>query len=339
MRKMVFDVPAESGGALSVLYDFYDDYKTDMKNEYIFVVSKPDILETKNIKVLRFPWIKKSWFHRIFFDHIIAPKLIRKFNVDEVLSLQNIMIPHTKTPQTVYLHNALPFAEHRFSFFPDKLLWIYQNVLSKRIFNSMRKVDEVIVQTEWMKNACVNKVGINEKKIKILPPKININVKNSYRESKESLITFFYPASGAVFKNHKVIVEACLKLKEENIYNYRVIFTLNGNEYKHIAELHKQTIKQNLPIEFIGNLSREEVFDYYSKSILIFPSYIETVGLPLIEARLHGTPIIVSDSNFSKPILESYNFVDFFKYNDSENLRQLMIGFILKGMKEREYGF
>lgn len=139
MRIMVFfDVPAESGGALSVLKEFYNKYKADENNKYIFVVSKPEMEETKkNIEVLRYPWIKKkSWLHRLYFDYFVAPQLIKEYEVDEVLSLQNIIIPHTQIIQSVYVHNVLPLADYRFSIFEDRLLWVYQNILSRGIFTS-----------------------------------------------------------------------------------------------------------------------------------------------------------------------------------------------------------
>jgi hypothetical protein len=77
MKVMVFDVAADGGGALSVLNDFYNEYKSDTENDYIFIISTPKLKETENIKVLNFPWIRKSWFHRLYFDHFIAPGLIR----------------------------------------------------------------------------------------------------------------------------------------------------------------------------------------------------------------------------------------------------------------------
>jgi len=79
---MVFDVPAESGGALTVLNDFYNVYKKDEKNNYIFIVSKPELKECKNIEVLHYQWVKKSWLYRFYFDKYIAPKLIIEHKVD-----------------------------------------------------------------------------------------------------------------------------------------------------------------------------------------------------------------------------------------------------------------
>lgn len=322
MNIMVFDVAAESGGALSVLEDFYDEYKVNKNNNYIFVLSKPELEETENIKVIRFPWIKKSWFHRMYFDYFIAYKLIKRYKTDEVLSLQNIIIPHTDIYQTVYVHNSLPFVDYRFLITENSLLWTYQNILSRIIYNSIIKADKVIVQTNWMKKACVEKLKVNEFKIEVMPPKINIEVKKYFKPTHDSLTTFFYPASSVAFKNHKLIIEACLKLQSEGIEGYKVVLTLYGNENKNISSLFKITKENKLPITFIGNISREQVFDYYSKSTLIFPSYIETVGLPLIEAKIHRTPILASDCPFSHEILDGYQNTYFFDPFSIEGLYQ-----------------
>lgn len=331
MRIMVFDVPAESGGALSVLHEFYNEFKLDQKNEYIFVLSLPELKETSNVKILRFPWIKKSWAHRLYFDHFIAPKLIKNYKIDKVLSLQNIIIPHTKAYQSVFVHNALPFSGYRFSFKEDKLLWVYQNIIGKNIMKSIKKSEHVIVQTDWMKNKFVEKLNIFDEKIEVKQSKIDIEIKDQFRETKDSLSTFFYPASGVIFKNHKVIVDACLKLKEDGINEYKVIFTLNGDENKHIAELHNDVKKNQLPIEFVGSMKRDEVFELYSKSVLIFPSYIETVGLPLLEARDHSTPILAADLYYSKEILYKYDKAHYFKPFESKELKLLMEYFVTKG--------
>lgn len=331
MRIMVFDVPAESGGALAVLYEFYNEFKFDQENEYIFVLSLPELKETSNIKVLRFPWIKRSWGHRLYFEHFIAPRLIKEYKVDRILSLQNIIIPHAKVYQSVFVHNALPFSEYRFRLKEDKRLWVYQNVIGKNIMKSIKKADYVIVQTNWMKKKFIKEFKVNSNKIEVKRPKVDIDFKEQFLKTKESFSTFFYPASGVVFKNHKVIVDACLKLKEEDINDYKVIFTLYGDENKHIAELYN-TVKENqLPIEFIGNIQRNEVFAYYSKSILIFPSLIETYGLPLLEARLHNSPIIVCEKPFSKEILSEYEYVNFISESETYTLSRLMRDYIIQG--------
>lgn len=176
-----------------------------------------------------------------------------------------------------------------------------------------------------MKKKCIEELNVHSKKVEVKPPKIDIDVKEVFQETKENLSTFFYPASGFVFKNHKVIVDACLKLKANNITDYKVIFTLKGDESKHIFELYDIAKKNQLPIVFAGSLTKEEVFRLYSKSTLIYPSYIETVGLPLIEAVYHKTPIISSNSEYSHEILLDYDKVVYFECFNNEKLSKLMI--------------
>ncbi len=81
----------------------------------------------------------------------------------------------------------------------------------------------------------------------------------------------------------------------------------------------EQTVKHGLPIKFIGSIPREELFEWYTKAILIFPSCIETFGLPLLEAKMHGTPIIVADMLFVKEILSDFPCVHFYKFNEDIN--------------------
>lgn len=62
MKIMVFDVPADSGGALTILNEFYKKALEDDKNEYIFVLSVIKLEEKNNVKVINYPWIKGAGY-------------------------------------------------------------------------------------------------------------------------------------------------------------------------------------------------------------------------------------------------------------------------------------
>lgn len=323
---MVFDVPADCGGALTILNEYYNNAVNDPdKNiKWIFVVGLPFLKDTDNVKILRFPWIKKTWLHRLFFDFFVAHKLITSHKTTEILSLQNVIVPRTKIPQTLYLHQPLPFVSRKFKITENFLFWIYQNIIARSIFSSIKKADKIIVQTIWMKEACINKTEILSDKIIIDPPKMNFEIKNAFIGNKTGFQTFFYPASGVEFKNHKLIIQAALLLKQQKVNNYTIIFTLEGDENKKIIKLYNLVKEHSLPIQFIGKITHEQVYDYYSKSTLIFPSYIETFGLPLLEAKLHKCPILASDCPFSHEILEDYDNVRFFSPDDASTLAEYM---------------
>lgn len=42
----------------------------------------------------------------------------------------------------------------------------------------------------------------------------------------------------------------------------------------------------SLDVVFLGYLKKEELLEIIKHTILVFPSYIETVGLPLVEAQI-----------------------------------------------------
>jgi glycosyltransferase involved in cell wall biosynthesis len=330
LKVIVFDVPAEHSGALSILEEYYNKAINDLNGvEWLFVVGKPNFKETNNVKVIRFPWIKKSWLHRLFFDYFTAPKLIKKFEADEVLSLQNITIPRSKkVKQTVYLHQALPFIDYKFGILEDRKMWIYQNIIGRIIKRSIKSADSVIVQTNWMKEACISETKESSEKFRVEPPMLDINVGKSFTLNEESRKNFFYPAGASYYKNHRILIDACNKLKENKVIDFNMILTLEGNENEHIIELYNIVVKEKLPVKFIGKISRKEVFEYYSKSILVFPSYIESSPLPLSEGKMHGTIIFASDCEFSQEILKGYSNAYFYDRKDSSKLAAYMKRFI-----------
>jgi len=331
MIKIVFDVPAESGGALTILREYYELATKDKDNKWVFVISTPKLIEKDNIRVLNFPWIKKTWLHRLFFDYFIAHKLVKKFEANEIISLQNIVIPKTKIKQTLYLHQPLPFIEKRYRFHENPRFWVYQNLISKLIFKSIAKADTVIVQTNWMKKSASLLSSQSMDKFQIIKPQLIFSNIIPYKKDNEKTI-FFYPASAVKYKNHEVIVNACIKLNQIRYDRFLVIFTLNGNENRSIKKLKSITDSHNLPIKFIGQISNENVYKYYSKSILVFPSYVETFGLPLLEAKLHNCPILASNSSFCHEILEGYDDVSYFEIDDDVKLFELMEKHIKKGI-------
>ncbi|MCI9631638.1 MAG: glycosyltransferase family 4 protein [Ruminococcus sp.] len=324
---VVYDVAAEYGGAFFVLQAYFQKALEDQENEYFFVVSKVELKSCRNIHIIKLQWVKKSWLHRLYCDYVYMPRLIERIDPIRVLSLQNMGIRYCNVLQTVYVHNAIPFTEYQFQFLSDPYLWIYQNIIGRMICDSLKDVDEIIVQNEWMRDAVVRECGISNDSIMIDPVKVNVDEEKTRIRTK--LTVFFYPAKAFSFKNHQIIIEACKRLNLEKKYSYKVAFTLTGKgKIEH--RLYKEVQKYKLPIEFVGFLDKKEVNGYYRKSILLFPSYIETVGLPLLEAMEYDAPIIVSDCLYSRSILENYDNVYFFEKDDCMNLAECMRQAVLR---------
>lgn len=319
---MVFDVANVSGGGESILRQYYLDSISSKEDEWVYVTSNVGLQETENVQVVRYPKAARSAIYRLIFDYITAPYIVIKTKPDRILSLQNLDVPWVSLPQTIYLHQSLPFSKVPIRFSQNKRLWFYQNVYKYRIRHMLYRADKVIVQTKWMKDGCLQLADIREEKVEIIPP--NVLFSEGVFYIGDNRPDFVYPANEHFYKNHRVIIDAAHLLKSDSICNYTIAFTISGDENENVRQIRAETIKAGLPISFIGAVPYSTVVNYYRTCILLFPSYIESFGLPLLEARLAGCPIIAADTPFAREILDSYPKSNLFQYNDAKALYSLM---------------
>ena len=316
MRIVVNDIAASSGGALSILKSFYNYLiKTEIgkKNEWIFLLSDKYIEEKDNIRVFVLDKIKKNWLSRLKFDLYSGKKIISKLEPDILFSLQNTIVFGLKCPQVLYMHQSIPFQKiKKFSFFKneERILAIYQHIISRLIKKSIQKADKTVVQTKWIRDKVIETTGISPHKIIDALPSIEDYTKHK-KNKLFNKYDFFYPAAKILYKNHQCIYDACAILSKKGIKDYHISLTIEGN-------------RSGDNIFYLGKIPFELVLEKYNTSTLIFPSYIETVGLPLLEARQMGTIILSSDCPFSREVLDGYENVYFFDPFKPQQLARLM---------------
>lgn len=330
-RKTVFvyDVAAQDGGGLAMLREYYKHAKSDTGNNFVFILSKEYIEETNNIKVLCLPWVKKSWVHRFYCDVFYIPRLLKKIHIDEALSLQNIAIRGCRVPQTVYVQNCIPFSDYFFSLIKSPKFWIYQNIIGAAIKRSLKHADKIIVQTKWMKESVARNCNIDYERIIVDEvQELDFSSVTATQKYDNKIVRFFYPAFGYPYKNHRIIVDAVKQINKNNDLKYEVIFTLNENDGRVAKSLYNEVQIGKLPIRFVGKLGRNEMKELYQKSILLFPSYMETVGLPIKEAMSLETEMILSDLIYAHDAAKGCQKVTYIKPNDVNELAEVMKKYI-----------
>lgn len=315
VRIVVNDIAASEGGAISILKSLYQYIlEADDINEWFFLLSGMYIKETKNVHVLLFKKEKKSRIRRLMFDNVYGGKIINDLNPDVVFYLQNTLVKGVKAKQVMYMDQPIPFQNvYNFSFFDkeQRPYAVYQYLIGKLIKSACRNSDKIIVQTKWIRDAIAEKCNIKKEKIVIIPPEI-IRVPFFSDENEFDKKCFFYPASGAYYKNHICISKAMDILENEGINDICVGVTIDKNN------------KLNNKIKFYGKMDHKDVMRHLKKSTLLFPSYIETYGLPLVEARMLETIILAADTSFSHELLDGYDNAYFFDPFIPESLSRLM---------------
>lgn len=324
MKIMVYDVAAQGGGGMTVLLDFYREVleKSPRDIQWCFAVSQPGLEDAPGVQILRFSKPKKSPLHRLVFEHWDFPRLLKQEQPDVVISLQNMPVARYRGRQLVLLHQSLQFCPKTFSFLKpeERSLAVRQRIICRMIQQSMPRAEHLFVQTAWMKQACMSWLGWPEDRISVVRSQAVPPVVTPYT-GKDSR-TFFYPAAGDIYKNHMLVVKACRLLHQEGITDYRVVFTLSSDEGAYDRGIIQAA--QGFPIEFTGRLPHQRVWELYSRTVLLFPSYQETCGLPLVEAKAAGAWILASDLPYAREVLEGYPNHALFDHSSPEALAREM---------------
>lgn len=313
MKIVVNDIAASSGGVLSVLKDFYQYIRdNDTENEWYFLVGGKFIEPTERIHVIELPQVKKNYLKRLSFDYFTGKSLIDSLNPDVVFSLQNTITFGVNAPQVVYEHQPLPFQDVKnYSFLKssERRMAMYQHLIGKVIINSVKHADKVIVQTEWMREAIAQKCRIPMSRIVKIAP--NVEDLGHFRVDiprRDDL--FFYPTSAVPYKNISCICDAAALLEERGL-SFEVRVTVPEQ-------------KEQSHVSWIGQVSREEVMHQFCEAALVFPSYIETFGYPLVEAAQMGAIVLAADLPFAHEVLGPYENSYFFDPFDPASLADLM---------------
>ena len=350
-RIVVLDTAASKTGALSILRDYHAHVRAlEDDNEWFFIIGVEGLIKEDkaypNIHVIVREDVKRSRFKRLLFDHFTGKGFLSSLRPDLNISLQNTLPKGAgKLGKTViYLHQPLGFQKiKRFSFFNkwERGLAVYQYLIAPEIDRSLKKADRIIVQTEWMRDAVIEKDGIAADRIVVEAPVVDLCKpsvgspgKEPGTDTADTLCKpdadlckpepglFIFPAGNILYKNHQCIIDALKILCDRGNKDLRVIFT----------EKEENLPWLNIPsecrpmLDWRGNIPRDELMGLFRRAVLIFPSYIETYGLPLKEAREMGGRIFAADTPFAREILSGYGRASFFDPFDPEALSELMKG-------------
>ena len=124
----------------------------------------------------------------------------------------------------------------------------------------------------------------------------------------EKKYDFIYPAQFLPNKNHYLLIDALLDLFYQGIYP-KLFLTFNINLLsKHWRD---KINNNNLKIEFANDADRDKFLLLFSQSkCLIYPSIKESLGLPLLEAQSMSIPIVASELDFVRDVVnpvETFN--------------------------------
>ncbi len=281
-----------------------------------------------SVEVIEKPLSRKNWVFRIYYEYIYFWLWSLRNPVDTWLSLHD-MTPNVRARRRiVYCQNAAPFYEGSSAkIWREPRFEIFRRFYSLLYRINLHKNQYVIVQQQWLRQAFVARFGCDPQKVIVANPnRILADVpKNTAARVKSSETLLVYAAFPRFFKNFEVLLDAMRLLIDLPV---RLVLTVNGTENKYAAGLLTQY--GNLSnVQFGGYLSFQQMNDLYAAAdALVFPSTLESWGLPLSEFRAYQKPIFAADLPYAKEVLSGYAHARFFDPHDSQALADSLRQFI-----------
>jgi len=313
------------GGPLSILQDCLSYLQAHCLDDYrvVALVHDKKLLDNVDgIETIEYPQSVRSYFYRMYYEYFYFNKLSKTLKPYLWLSLHD-MTPAVKADiRAVYCHNPAPFYKMGLNQILLEPTFTLFNIFYRYIYKiNIKKNDYVIVQQNWLRNEFkkifkVNSVIVAYPNIQDIPAQLVSPDRGAYQ--------FFFPTLPRFFKNIEVIIDAVKILNQQQGRDFEVVITIDGSENKYAQQIvEKGALIKN--IKFIGRVDRERVFELYGQSnCLIFPSKLETWGLPITEFKQFNKPMLVADLPYAYETVGDYQEVSFFDPEDPSLLADMM---------------
>ena len=300
MKIFVNATAADSRGPLVVLKNFIQELsESEILNELnidldIYVSIDDLISNNTKIKIIK-DFAKKSFRDKYYFEKKIIPKLIERNEYDAYFSMVNLGIKKCRIPQFIFIQSSMPFSNLPFKEYELKNFIKYKILMSLIYRWNIKKYECLFVQTQWMKDAVIEKYGYSNPIHVLKPYNSSIKICNqplsdslSSKLNNEKLIKLLYVTNSEKYKNNERLIESIHRVNRDG-KKVRLFITLEGEDDADIC--------------YIGKVDYSSIYSLYqSVDALIFPSLLETLGLPLMEFMQLEKPILASDLPFSREI-------------------------------------
>jgi len=321
------------GGTLTILRDCLSYLSANAKDcKIVALVHDKSLCCYPGIDYIELPWCSKSWFHRFWAEYIyfhrLSLEIAQRYGVDKVwlwLSLHDFTPRVVAERQELYCQTSFPFIKLRaLDFWHDPKLALLA-VLSRWAYRiNVKKNDSIIVQQQWFADSMSKILNVPIERFRVIAPQNRTQMQPASR-SANSLYTFLYVSTPDFHKNFELLCKAAALLESKlGKEKFRVVITVSGTENRYARYL-KRNWGSCSSIDFRGLVPREQLPDLYaSADCLVFPSRIETWGLPISE-YLSVQPegkMLLADLPYAHETAGEKG--EYFKTDDVRSLAELM---------------
>jgi glycosyltransferase involved in cell wall biosynthesis len=327
LRIVLSGVNLNEMGPLMVFKDAITSLAAEYGDRYdIFaLVHKKALFDVSGVTYIEYPEVKSSWLKRLRFEYHVCRGISRELKPYLWFAMHDMTPDVEAEVRAVYCHNPSPF--HGFRLAEALLDWKFGLFMLFYRFLygiNIRSNDFVVVQQDWLRTEFRSRYGVH--KVVVAHPSVDHLAIPEGANPTDSVAPyrFFYPAYPRTFKNMEQVLNAAQRLEREGFDKFELWLTVNGTETPYAAKLVRDFASLTT-VRWLGLLPRAEVVRLYTQAdCLLFPSKLETWGMPITEFKATGKPILAADLPYAHETVGTYGQAAFFAIGNDVQLSAMM---------------
>lgn len=315
-KRLLIDASnVKSKGGMIHLNEILKSYKENKSIIIIILINKKAF---KNLEIKKFPIKIKFIFKKAFEGNFVISYLWQILFLDEFIKINRIthiitlsgFIFSNFKKTVIFSQNALPYLKHK----NRKSIKDIKLYIQRRFHNyCVKKFRNIIFVSKFQKKIVLKGLKKSQFKSKIIYHGIDKNIK--YYKNKKKIVNFLYVSQKNDYKNQQLLFDVFRLFEKESI-------KLNLDCYG--DNLPRLKFKSN-NIKIHKSFESKNINNIYRKyDAFIFPSLIESFGLPLLEAAKSGLPICASNIEIFKELLNKKNLILFNPKNKNDIYKKIL---------------
>ncbi len=236
----------------------------------------------------------------LFFE-VSLPFVVKRIKPDVLFSPDGWVSLTARVPTVSVVHD-LNFLHH-----PEFIADRWRNYYLKKFPLFIRRADHLITVSEFSKNDLIRSLGVPPEKITVVYNDTAEGFRPVSSAEEKKRIQAGFSGSAPYFlhvgmiherKNITGLLHAFALFREKQNRHFRLLVA--GGKQWWTPEIQKALDSNPFrdDILFLGKVSDEDLGKIYrGAEALVFPSFFEGFGIPIVEAFKSGIPVITSDAS------------------------------------------
>lgn len=253
-----------------------------------------------NVFHITYPWSNERRILRTLSEHAYTPVRLPLSHIDIFATL---MAPIVRIPRSVVIHMK---TMHAFTT-PDSITPLVRAYRRMSYPRSVRVADAIVVNSESLRSEVEHYLNVDARKLRLVYEAIDHDLfkPGDAGAARARVASYGVTRPYALFvstlwpyKNCDGLLRAWALARGE-LENRQLVIVGRGDA-DYVARLRSLAAELGIlaDVLFTGGIPLQDTVPFYQAAdVLVYPSFNETFGLPILEAMACGCPVVTSDTS------------------------------------------